>query len=220
MARKRYTPEEIVAKLNVLVSQGQNAIRQIGVSEVTYYRWAGEAPEGPWAGEQPAAQGGFRFGAGQTHCPRVEPARQYGRYGYCKVAELLRQAGWIINDKRVERIWQREELKVPHKQPKRGRLWLADGSCIRLRPEHRNYVWSYDFVEDRTHDGRSQDKQFDRTSISRTGYERGAAPLDVGRSWHRQPRSIAAPPCDELRSVVDGLELASASIGCSTCSTS
>jgi transposase InsO family protein len=58
------------------------------------------------------------------------------------------------NDKRVERIWQREGLKVPHKQPKRGRLWLTDGSCIRLRPEQRNHVWSYDFVEDRTHDGR------------------------------------------------------------------
>src|SRR5262249_3297071 len=71
-----------------------------------------------------------------------------------KVAGLLRQAGWIINDKRVERIWRREGLKVPYKQPKRGRLWLADGSCIRLRPQHRNHVWSYDFVEDRTHDGR------------------------------------------------------------------
>jgi len=84
----------------------------------------------------------------------IELARQYGRYGYRKVAELLRQAGWMINDKRVERIWQREGLKVPHKQSKGGRLWLADGSCIRLRPEHRNHVWSYDFVEDRTHDGR------------------------------------------------------------------
>ena len=59
-----------------------------------------------------------------------------------------------MNDKRVERIWRREGLKVPKKQPKRGRLWLTDGSCIRLRPEHRNHVWSYDFVEDRTHDGR------------------------------------------------------------------
>jgi putative transposase len=84
----------------------------------------------------------------------IELARQYGRYGYRKVAALLRQAGWTINDKRVERIWQREGLKVPHKQPKRGRLWLADGSCIRLRPQQRNHVWSYDFVEDRTHEGR------------------------------------------------------------------
>jgi HTH-like domain len=55
-------------------------------------------------------------------------ARQYGRYGYRKIAGLLRQAGWAINDKRVERIWRREGLKVPSKQPKRGRLWLADGS--------------------------------------------------------------------------------------------
>jgi putative transposase len=60
----------------------------------------------------------------------------------------------VVNDKRVERIWRREGLKVPAKQPKRGRLWLADGSCIRLRAEHPNHVWSYDFVEDRTHDGR------------------------------------------------------------------
>jgi len=68
---------------------------------------------------------------------------------------LLRStAGWVVNDKRVERIWRREGLKVPEKQPKRGRLWLADGSCIRLRAERRNHVWSYDFVEDRTHDGR------------------------------------------------------------------
>jgi putative transposase len=66
----------------------------------------------------------------------------------------LRRAGWLINDKRVERIWRREGLKVPARQPKRGRLWLNDGSCIRLRAEHRNHVWSYDFVEDRTHNGR------------------------------------------------------------------
>ncbi|MBB4000953.1 transposase InsO family protein, partial [Aureimonas pseudogalii] len=71
-----------------------------------------------------------------------------------KIAALLRDAGWIVNDKRVERIWRREGLKVPARQPKRGRLWLNDGSCVRLRPEHPNHVWSYDFVEDRTHDGR------------------------------------------------------------------
>jgi putative transposase len=85
----------------------------------------------------------------------IELARQYGRYGYRKVAELLRStAGWVVNDKRVERIWRREGLKVPQKQPKRGRLWLADGSCLRLRAEYPNHVWSYDFVEDRTYDGR------------------------------------------------------------------
>jgi putative transposase len=60
-----------------------------------------------------------------------------------------------VNHKRVERIWRREGLKVPKKQPKRGRLWLNDGSCIRLRPEHRDHVWSYDFVQDRTRDGKA-----------------------------------------------------------------
>ena len=85
----------------------------------------------------------------------IELARRYGRYGYRKIAELLRSsAGWVVNDKRVERIWRCEGLKVPAKQPKRGRLWLADGSCIRLRAERPNHVWSYDFVEDRTHEGK------------------------------------------------------------------
>jgi len=85
----------------------------------------------------------------------VELARRYGRYGYRRIAALLRsQAGWVVNDKRVERIWRREGLKVPAKQPKRGRLWLADGSCVRLRADRPNHVWSYDFVEDRTDEGR------------------------------------------------------------------
>ena len=84
----------------------------------------------------------------------IELAREYGRYGYRRIAELLRRAGWQVNDKRVERIWRREGLKVPTKQPKRKRLWLNDGSCIRLRAERANHVWSYDFMEDRTHDGR------------------------------------------------------------------
>ena len=84
----------------------------------------------------------------------VEKARAYGRYGYRRVTALLRADGWTVNAKRVERIWRREGLKVPSKQPKRSRLWLSDGSCIRLRPERRDHVWSYDFVEDRTHDGR------------------------------------------------------------------
>ena len=84
----------------------------------------------------------------------VALASQYGRYGYRRIAALLRDAGWAVNVKRVERIWRREGLKVPQKQPKKGRLWLNDGSCIRLRPERPNHVWSYDFVESRTHDGR------------------------------------------------------------------
>jgi putative transposase len=84
----------------------------------------------------------------------VELARRYGRYGYRRIAALLRQAGWRANRKRVERIWRREGLKVPARQPRRDRLWLADGSCVRLRPERPNQVWAYDFVEDRTRDGR------------------------------------------------------------------
>ena len=81
-------------------------------------------------------------------------ATKYGRYGYRRITALLRQDGWRVNHKRVERIWRCEGLKVPQKQPKRERLWFNDGSCIRKRPEYRNHVWAYDFVMDRTHDGR------------------------------------------------------------------
>ncbi len=70
----------------------------------------------------------------------TELARQYGSYGYRRVAVLLRDAGWQVSDGRIERLWRREGLKVPPKQPKRGRLWLNDGSCVRLRPEYRNHV--------------------------------------------------------------------------------
>jgi hypothetical protein len=84
----------------------------------------------------------------------VELARRYGRYGYRKIGALLKAAGWLVNDKRVERIWRREGLKVPGRQPKKGRLWDGDGSCLRLKPERRDHVWAYDFVEARTHDGR------------------------------------------------------------------
>ena len=83
----------------------------------------------------------------------VSLATQYGRYGYRRITALLKRDGWKVNHKRVERIWRQEGLKVPQKQPKRGRLWLTDGSCIRLRPLYRNHVWAYDFVADRTHDG-------------------------------------------------------------------
>ncbi|MGA3063021.1 MAG: IS3 family transposase [Methylocystis sp.] len=229
MPRKRPTPEEIVAKLrqiDVLLSQGKSvadAVRSIGTTEVTYYRWRkefgglkvdqvkrmkeleaenarlrravsdltldkmilAEAAKGKLLsparrracidhvrselklserrvcrvlGQHRSTQ--RRVPTGREDEERltadiVELARQYGRYGYRKIAEMLRTtAGWVVNDKRVERIWRREGLKVPAKQPKRGRLWLADGSCLRLRAERRNHVWSYDFVEDRTHDGR------------------------------------------------------------------
>ena len=85
----------------------------------------------------------------------IQLASQFGRYGYRRITALLRNAGWDVNHKRVERIWRREGLRVPQKQPKRGRLWMNDGSCVRLRPLHPNHVWAYDFVMDRTHDGRA-----------------------------------------------------------------
>jgi len=100
----------------------------------------------------------------QRHVPDDEPrliremmalATQYGRYGYRRVTKLLHRAGWHVNHKRVERLWRQEGLKVPQKQPKRRRLWLNDGSCVRLRPAHQDHVWSYDFVQARTHDGRA-----------------------------------------------------------------
>jgi len=83
-------------------------------------------------------------------------ATKYGRYGYRRITALLNnQMGWEVNHKRVERIWRREGLKVPRKQPKRSRLWLNDGSCVRLRPEHKDHVWSYDFMIERTANGRA-----------------------------------------------------------------
>ena len=84
----------------------------------------------------------------------VELASRYGRYGYRRITALLRMDGWDVNHKRVERIWRREGLRVPAKQPKRGRLWLGNGSCVRLRPQRPNHVWAHDFVLVRTHDGR------------------------------------------------------------------
>jgi transposase InsO family protein len=85
----------------------------------------------------------------------IKLAERYGRYGYRMITGLLRQDGWRVNHKRVERLWRREGLKVPKRQPKRGRLWLNDGSCVRLRPEHKDHVWSYDFMATRTADGRA-----------------------------------------------------------------
>ena len=82
-------------------------------------------------------------------------ASEYGRYGYRRITALLQGAGWQVGKDRVQRIWRREGLRVPQKQRPRGRLWLNEGSCVRLRPERANHVWSYDFVSAMTHDGRS-----------------------------------------------------------------
>jgi transposase InsO family protein len=107
----------------------------------------------------------------------VALAGQYGRYGYRRITAMLRTEGWEVNHKRVERIWRREGLKVPARQPKRGRLWLTDGSCIRLRPERPNHVWAYDFVFDRTHDGRALKML---TVVDE--YTRECLAIEVGRS--------------------------------------
>jgi len=83
-------------------------------------------------------------------------ATKYGRYGYRRITALLNnEHGWRVNHKRVERIWRKEGLKVPKKQPKRGRLWLNDGSCVRLRPEYKDHVWSYDFMVEHTTNGKA-----------------------------------------------------------------
>jgi len=84
----------------------------------------------------------------------INLAEKFGRYGYRRITALLNREGWRVSVGRVYRIWRREGLKVPQKQPKRGRLWLNDGSCVRLRPVHKGHVWSYDFVQDRTHEGK------------------------------------------------------------------
>jgi len=85
----------------------------------------------------------------------IEFASLYGRYGYRRITALLKRDGWRVGKDRVERIWRREGLKVPQKQKPRRRLWLNDGSCVRLRPERSNHVWSYDFVSAKTYDGRT-----------------------------------------------------------------
>jgi transposase InsO family protein len=93
------------------------------------------------------------------------------------VHALLGEDGWRVNHKRVERLWRREGLKVPKRQPKRRRLWLNDGSCVRLRPERPNHVWSYDFVQDRTQDGRAY-----RMLTMIDEYTRECLAIDVGRN--------------------------------------
>src|ERR1039457_5451831 len=125
----------------------------------------GEATEGTGEGERQVETAGPGAGSRQTdHGGKsgdevtqaiLALAVKYGRYGYRRITVLLKSAGWQVGKDRVQRIWRREGLQVPHKQRPRGRLWLHDGSCIRLRPERANHVWSYDFVKAMTHDGRA-----------------------------------------------------------------
>ncbi len=111
----------------------------------------------------------------------VELALQYGRYGYRRITALLKAEGWRVNHKRVERIWRQEGLKVPSRQPKRRRLWLNDGSCVRLRPQYPDHVWSYDFVMHHTSEGR----KFRMLTII-DEYSRQCLAIDVDRRLTRE----------------------------------
>ena len=84
----------------------------------------------------------------------IRLAKQYGRYGYRKIYELLRIEGWTINHKKVERLWREEGLQLPQRHKKRKRLYHKDSSVIRLRPKHPNHIWSIDFVHDKLSSGR------------------------------------------------------------------
>jgi len=84
----------------------------------------------------------------------VRLAKQYGRYGYRKIAELLRIEGWQVNHKKVERLWREEGLQIPQRHRKRKRLYHKDSSVIRLRPRYQNHIWSIDFVHDKLANGR------------------------------------------------------------------
>jgi putative transposase len=173
---KKFTAEQIIGKLReaeVGLAQGKTVpevVRKLGVSERRGCRVLGQARN---TQRRPASVADDE--------PRlvkriVWMASEYGRYGYRRITALLRSEGWWVNHKRVERIWRQEGLKVPSKQPKRRRLWLGHGSYIRLRPTHRNHVWTYDFVMDRTADGRS----FRMLTIV-DEFTRECLAIDVGR---------------------------------------
>ena len=162
MSRRHPKPQEIVSKLRqveVLVGQGMkqiDAIREIGIVEQTFYHWRKQyGGMGTDQEKELKRRPRGRVDEERLVADMIELARQYGRYGYRRIAVMLREAGWQVSDGRIERLWRREGLKVTRKQPKRGRLWLNDGSCIRLRPEYRDHVWSYDFVHHRTDDGKA-----------------------------------------------------------------
>jgi hypothetical protein len=123
-------------------------------------------------------------------------ACQYGRYGYRRVHALLQAEGWSVSHSRVLRIWRLEGLKVPPKQPKRSRLWLADGSCIRLAPTHRNHIWSWDFVFDRTR-GVCGDRAYRREGGVSTILAHGVGRNFRSQRWHTS--GIAGTACCHQR---------------------
>jgi hypothetical protein len=102
----------------------------------------------------------------------IELAALYGRYGTPRVTALLHNEGWEVNHKRVERIWRQQGLKVPKKLPKRGRLWFNDGSCVRLRPLHKDHVWAYEPVSGRHFLSQSFVTRNDTLSVAPHNFER------------------------------------------------
>jgi putative transposase len=95
-----------------------------------------------------------RPGTGRLVARMLELVGEHPRFGYRRIWALLRREGWRVNPKRVYRLWRREGLKVPRKVKKRRRLGLEDNACIRRRAVARNHVWAWDFIHDRTADGR------------------------------------------------------------------
>ena len=84
----------------------------------------------------------------------IRLAKAFGRYGYRKIAQLLRIEGWKVNHKKVERLWREEGLQLPQRHKKKKRLYHKDSSIIRLRPKYPNHIWSIDFVHDKLSNGR------------------------------------------------------------------
>ena len=146
----------------------------------------------------------------------VELATQYGRYGYRRITAMLQGKGGKVNHKRVERLWRQEGLKVPSKQPKRRRLWLNDGSCVRLRAAHKDHVWSCDFVPERTHDGRAFRlltllDEYTRECLSLSGPITDRS-LQLRRSGNGS-RPLGSGPCTSSRAAPGRMGTLRASMG-------
>ena len=143
MGRKRHTPEQIITALReaeVGLARGKSVkliSRELGITEQTYYRWRREyggmkVSQARRLKELERENGRLKRAVADLTLDKLilRLASRFGRYGYRRVTDMLRIEGWGVNHKRVERIWRQEGLKVPQRQPKRGRLWLNDGSCI------------------------------------------------------------------------------------------
>ena len=82
-------------------------------------------------------------------------ANRHKRYGYRMITAKLRQDNWVVNHKRVQRIWQKEGLQVPYRRKFKKAKGSSDNSCAVKKAEYPNHVWTYDFMSDQTENGRS-----------------------------------------------------------------